>query len=182
MRESRRSSPVGERELHRQLRGQSGAEDCGCGAVEGFVIRERARLHAVICSSPRRRPGGDATEARGSFANYGHDLLIYGATGHEGPGVAGRGRIQATLRLEGYDETYKSACPQLGFAADFAPRQIAVYASDRVPHKDGVSDQQTTRTIGASMPLREWRVCAPRHLRHSTREAVADDAPRCTAS
>ena len=42
---------------------------------------------------------------------------------------------------------YMSACPKLGFAADFASGQIALYASDRVPHKDGVSGQQTTRTI-----------------------------------
>jgi hypothetical protein len=78
---------------------------------------------------------------------YGHDLLIDDAGRNQSAEIAERGRVQATLLLDGYDETYSSACPQLRFAADFASRQISVYVSDRVPHKDGVSGQQTPRTI-----------------------------------
>jgi hypothetical protein len=78
---------------------------------------------------------------------YGHDLVIDDSVGNESPAIAERGPIQATLVLKGYDLTYKSASPQLGFSANCASRTIAVYASDRVPHKEGASGQQGARTV-----------------------------------
>ena len=78
---------------------------------------------------------------------YGHDLVIDDPMVNVIPEVAERAPIQATLMLQGYDRTYKSASPQLGFSANYAARTISVYASDRVPHKEGVSGQQATRTV-----------------------------------
>ena len=78
---------------------------------------------------------------------YGHNMLIECAPGTENPQTAERAPIQATLLLEGYDLTYKNASPQLRFSANGASRTIAVYASDSVPHKDGVSGQQAALTV-----------------------------------
>jgi hypothetical protein len=78
---------------------------------------------------------------------YGHNLLIEDDVSKGSPRSDERGPIQATLLLAGYDSTYKRASPQLRFSANPASRTIAVYASDSLPHKDGVSGQQAALTL-----------------------------------
>jgi hypothetical protein len=120
------------------LRDQQLATEAVAAKPRDFTRQYVAHRDGVLTPTPRK--------LKSLVREYGHDLVINDG-GSDSPEIAERGRVQATLLLDGYDETYSSACPQLRFAADFASRQISVYVSDRVPHKDGVSGQQTPRTI-----------------------------------
>jgi hypothetical protein len=79
---------------------------------------------------------------------YGHDLLIEDAMGGEYVEASDTGSIGATLLLKGYDQTYRSACPQLAFSANRASQTISIYTSDRTPYNDGSSGQQAPETVG----------------------------------
>ena len=84
---------------------------------------------------------------RSVVGEFGHDLVIDGGARNEAQPADDRSAIQATLLLHGYDQTYKSACPQIRFSPNRAARTIDVHARDQVPHQDGVSAQQEARTI-----------------------------------
>ena len=107
--------------------------------THGFIQQYVAHRNGVIAPTLQR--------LKKLVGQYGHNLLIEDAVSNESPQIAERGPIQATLLLEGYDQTYKNASPQLRFSANGASRTIAVYASDSVPHKDGVSGQQAALTV-----------------------------------
>jgi hypothetical protein len=77
---------------------------------------------------------------------YGHDLLIEDAVATGSSQHGDETPIQATLLLKGYDHSYKRASPQMRFSANCTARTIDIYACDRVPHREGVSGQQDTRT------------------------------------
>jgi hypothetical protein len=121
------------------LHDQQLASEAVAAKQADFVRRYLAHRDGVLMPTLRK--------LKGLVREYGHELLIDDAATSSKSENADCHRVQATLLLQGYDETYKTACPQVGFAADLASRQITVYASDRVPHKDGASGQQTTRTI-----------------------------------
>ena len=121
------------------LHDQQLASEAVAAKETDFVRRYLAHRDGVLMPTLRK--------LKGLVREYGHELLIDDAATNSKAENADCCRVQATLLLEGYDETYKTACPQVGFAMDLASQQITVYASDRVPHKDGASGQQNTRTI-----------------------------------
>jgi len=115
------------------------ANETAAAKDDDFARQYIAHRNAVIAPTLRK--------LKALVGEYGHDLVIDDEVGDANPDIAKRGSVRATLMLQRYDQTYKSACPQLGFSANCASRTIAVYASDRVPHKKGVSGQQAARTV-----------------------------------
>jgi hypothetical protein len=78
---------------------------------------------------------------------YGHDLLIEDLVGNGSAELHGATPVQATLLLQGFDQTYKSASPHVRFSANCPSRTIDIYACDRVPHGEGRSGQQDARIV-----------------------------------
>jgi len=127
-------------EKHRTLLHDKQLVDDAVDATSNeFMKQFVAHRNGVIAPTLRR--------LKKLVGEYGHSLLIEEAVGNKSPQIAEQGPIQATLLLEGYDQTYRNASPQPRFSANGASRTIAVYASDSVPHKDGVSGQQAALTV-----------------------------------